>query len=68
MSESDVSHHTLLRLEPPSAGAAARLLRWWGKVGMRSGSQAAERQRETSAKRSEGKGTADDADHNLSLT
>lgn len=33
--------HTLLRLELLSAAGAARLLRWWGKVGISSGSQAA---------------------------
>lgn len=39
--------HTLLRFEWLSAGGAARLLRWWGKVGISSGSQAAQRSRQT---------------------
>lgn len=39
--------HTLLRFEWLSAGGAARLLRWWGKVGISSGSQAAQRRKDT---------------------
>lgn len=34
--------HTLLRLDLLSVGAAVRLLRWWGKVGINSGSHAGE--------------------------
>lgn len=39
----DASRQGLLRLLWPEAAAGARLLRWWGKVGMSSGSQAAGR-------------------------
>lgn len=44
---SPVLLHTLLLFEWLSAGGAARLLRWWGNVGISSGSQAGKRSTET---------------------
>lgn len=46
MPVSSVFLHTLLLFEWLSAGGAARLLRWWGNVGISSGSQAGKRSTE----------------------
>lgn len=64
-------HHTLLRFEWLSAreaAAAARLLRWWGKVGISSGSHAAQKSMETQLIKKHQKATTNSWSQRITLT